>query len=74
MPYLMAGSGGPLESVLLRVKLRAPDGEAPLGLDQRDELQPVVVLVGGQNFPEGIWKHKVIHAPIFGPFSIASPT
>ena len=59
MPHLMAVSGGPLESVLLRVKLRAPDGEAPLGLDQRDELQPVVILVGRQNFPEGIWKHKV---------------
>lgn len=43
---------GPLEGVLLRMELRSPDGDAPLGLDQRDELHAVVVHVGRQSFPK----------------------
>ncbi len=42
----------PLEERLLRVELRPPDGKAALGLHQGDELQAVLVEVGGQQPPE----------------------
>ena len=43
------------------MELRSPDGEAALGLDQRHELHAVVVHVGRQGFPEGIWESPKNH-------------
>ena len=57
--------GGPLEGVLLRMELRPPDGDAPLGLDQRDELHAVIVHVGRQSVPEGICKKRGLQFWVF---------